>query len=38
MAKIYTKKGDGGTTSLWYGGRVAKAEPRTDHRENPVGQ
>ncbi len=30
MAKIYTKKGDDGTTSLWYGGRVPKSDPRTD--------
>ncbi len=30
MARIYTKKGDDGTTSLWYGGRVAKADPRTE--------
>ena len=30
MAKIYTKKGDDGTTSLWYGGRVAKHHGRTD--------
>jgi cob(I)alamin adenosyltransferase len=30
VAKIYTKKGDDGTTSLWYGGRVAKSDPRTD--------
>ncbi len=30
MAKIYTKKGDDGTTSLWYGGRVPKSHPRTD--------
>lgn len=28
--KIYTKKGDDGTTSLWYGGRVAKSHPRTE--------
>lgn len=28
MAKIYTKKGDDGTTSLWYGGRVPKSYPR----------
>ncbi len=26
--KIYTRKGDDGTTGLWYGGRVAKASPR----------
>ena len=30
MVKIYTKKGDDGTTSLWYGGRVSKASARTD--------
>jgi len=30
MAKIYTKKGDDGTTSLWYGGRVGKADPRPE--------
>lgn len=27
--KIYTKKGDDGTTSLWYGGRVPKHHRRT---------
>ena len=30
MTKIYTKKGDDGTTSLWYGGRVPKHHGRTD--------
>ncbi len=30
MTKIYTKKGDDGTTSLWYGGRVPKSHPRTE--------
>ena len=30
MARIYTKKGDDGTTSLWYGGRVPKSDPRTE--------
>jgi cob(I)alamin adenosyltransferase len=30
MVKIYTKKGDDGTTSLWYGGRVPKGSPRTE--------
>jgi cob(I)alamin adenosyltransferase len=30
VAKIYTKKGDDGTTSLWYGGRVQKSDPRTE--------
>jgi cob(I)alamin adenosyltransferase len=30
MARIYTKKGDDGTTSLWYGGRVAKSDLRTE--------
>jgi len=29
VVKIYTKKGDDGTTSLWYGGRVPKSHPRT---------
>ena len=28
--KIYTKKGDDGTTSLWYGGRVPKHDMRTE--------
>jgi cob(I)alamin adenosyltransferase len=30
MVKIYTKKGDDGTTSLWYGGRVQKTDARTE--------
>ncbi|HVO55599.1 MAG TPA: cob(I)yrinic acid a,c-diamide adenosyltransferase [Solirubrobacterales bacterium] len=30
MVKIYTKKGDDGTTSLWYGGRVPKHHTRTE--------
>ena len=29
MTKIYTKKGDDGSTSLWYGGRVHKHHGRT---------
>jgi cob(I)alamin adenosyltransferase len=28
--KIYTRKGDDGTTGLWYGGRVQKSSPRPD--------
>ena len=30
MTRIYTKKGDDGTTSLWYGGRRPKSDPRID--------
>lgn len=30
MTRIYTKKGDDGTTSLWYGGRVRKSDLRTE--------
>ena len=30
MVKIYTKKGDDGTTSLWYGDRVPKYHGRTE--------
>ena len=30
MVKIYTRKGDDGSTSLWYGGRVQKHDPRTE--------
>jgi cob(I)alamin adenosyltransferase len=30
VVRIYTKKGDDGTTSLWYGGRVPKSDLRTE--------
>jgi cob(I)alamin adenosyltransferase len=30
VVKIYTKKGDDGTTSLWYGGRVSKSDARAE--------
>jgi cob(I)alamin adenosyltransferase len=30
VVKIYTKKGDDGTTGLWYGGRVHKTDARTE--------
>jgi cob(I)alamin adenosyltransferase len=30
MVKIYTRKGDDGTTGLWYGGRVSKSHARPD--------
>jgi cob(I)alamin adenosyltransferase len=30
VTRIYTKKGDDGTTSLWYGGRLAKSDARTE--------
>jgi cob(I)alamin adenosyltransferase len=30
MVKIYTRKGDDGTTGLWYGGRVAKSDMRPE--------
>jgi cob(I)alamin adenosyltransferase len=30
VTRIYTRKGDDGTTALWYGGRVAKTDARTE--------
>jgi cob(I)alamin adenosyltransferase len=30
VVRIYTGKGDDGTTSLWYGGRVPKSDARTE--------
>ncbi len=30
MPRIYTKRGDDGTTALLYGGRVSKADPATE--------
>ena len=30
MTKIYTRKGDDGSTGLWYGGRVAKSHARPE--------
>ena len=30
MVKIYTRKGDDGTTGLWYGGRVSKSDLRPE--------
>src|SRR3954469_1873281 len=30
MVKIYTRKGDDGTTGLWYGGRVPKSDSRPE--------
>jgi cob(I)alamin adenosyltransferase len=30
VVKIYTRKGDDGTTGLWYGGRVPKASGRPE--------
>jgi cob(I)alamin adenosyltransferase len=30
VVKIYTRKGDDGSTGLWYGGRVDKSSPRPE--------
>jgi cob(I)alamin adenosyltransferase len=30
VVKIYTRKGDDGSTGLWYGGRVLKSDPRPE--------
>ena len=30
MTRIYTLKGDDGTTSLWYGGRISKDDARAE--------
>ena len=30
MVKIYTRKGDDGSTGLWYGGRVPKSDGRPE--------
>jgi cob(I)alamin adenosyltransferase len=30
VIRIYTRKGDDGTTTLWYGGRVPKTDARTE--------
>ena len=30
MVRIYTRKGDDGTTGLWYGGRVTKSDARPE--------
>jgi cob(I)alamin adenosyltransferase len=30
VVKIYTRKGDDGSTGLWYGGRVPKSSPRPE--------